>query len=117
MTVPYSTTGYDEWGTDDGYTNVSVRANTSYRFAAASQGENGTFYTWSGSADVTEGQVIGENDSVTTVEMQRSEIDIEGQPNESGNETTGGNGDSAAGGGDEATGNETAGSLVPQADG
>ncbi|PSQ36533.1 oligosaccharyl transferase, archaeosortase A system-associated [Halobacteriales archaeon QS_9_70_65] len=40
MTVPYSTTGYDEYGTEAGYTNVSVR------------------------------QVVGENDTASGVELE-----------------------------------------------
>ena len=67
MTVPYSTTGYDAWGTEEGYTDVSVRAEGPYEFSVpvnprASVPLNGT-------ADVTEGQVIGENDSATTVDL------------------------------------------------
>ncbi len=61
MTVPYSTTGYDEFGTEDGYTNPNVRANGSYQFVA----DTGAL----GQADVTEAQVIGEDDSPTTVEL------------------------------------------------
>jgi len=67
MTVPYSTTGYDAWGTDEGYTDVSVRAQGPYEFeipvnVQASVPLNGT-------ATVTEGQVIGENESATTVDL------------------------------------------------
>jgi hypothetical protein len=37
MTVPYSTTGYENFGPENGYTNVSVRASSQYRFAASQQ--------------------------------------------------------------------------------
>jgi dolichyl-diphosphooligosaccharide--protein glycosyltransferase len=33
MTLPYSTRGYDAWGTKEGYTNVSVRATGPYEFS------------------------------------------------------------------------------------
>jgi dolichyl-diphosphooligosaccharide--protein glycosyltransferase len=88
MTVPYSTTGYDAWGTEEGYTNVSVRAQGPYEFSVpvsprASIPLNGT-------ADVTEGQVIGENDSATTVNLTVPE-DNQTQTNDTGtNETTDG---------------------------
>jgi dolichyl-diphosphooligosaccharide--protein glycosyltransferase len=65
-TVPYSTTGYDEYGTEAGYTNTSIRATTEYRFVAVP--ENGTDI-FVGQADVTEGQVLGENDTAVQVEM------------------------------------------------
>jgi dolichyl-diphosphooligosaccharide--protein glycosyltransferase len=66
-TVPYSTTGYDEYGTEAGYTNTSIRATTEYRFVAIP--ENGTDI-FVGQANVTEGQVLGENDTAVQVEMQ-----------------------------------------------
>lgn len=69
MTLPYSTTGYDEYGPENGYTNVSVRSTGSYTF---STNANGSY--WSGSANVTEGQVNGANDTATQVSM--SELDL-----------------------------------------
>jgi dolichyl-diphosphooligosaccharide--protein glycosyltransferase len=36
MTLPYSTRGYEDWGTKEGYTNVSVRATGPYRFTVDS---------------------------------------------------------------------------------
>jgi dolichyl-diphosphooligosaccharide--protein glycosyltransferase len=69
MTVPYSTTGYDEWGTDEGYTNVSVRSETQYQFSAVGA-NNGTQTSFIGTTNVTEGQVIGEDDSAATVDLE-----------------------------------------------
>lgn len=66
MTVPYSTTEYDQYGPEDGHTNVSVRANTNYRFVTQT---NDT--TWLGTAGVTEGQVLGEDDTAVEVEMEQ----------------------------------------------
>jgi dolichyl-diphosphooligosaccharide--protein glycosyltransferase len=66
MRVPYSTTGYDEWGTGEGYTNVSVRATGPYEFTYT----RGLFPIRANqTANVTEGQVIGENETATTVEL------------------------------------------------
>ena len=43
MTVPYSTTGYEQWGTAEGYTDVNVRATGPYTFTAGER--NGTAAT------------------------------------------------------------------------
>ncbi|WP_276271697.1 oligosaccharyl transferase, archaeosortase A system-associated [Haloarcula litorea] len=69
MTVPYSTTGYDEWGTQEGYTNVSVRAEGQYQFRAIGV-DNGSRVPYAGTTHVTEGQVIGENGTAATVELE-----------------------------------------------
>jgi dolichyl-diphosphooligosaccharide--protein glycosyltransferase len=81
-TVPYSTTGYDQIGVDDGHTNVSARANGSYRISGFG-GENGqTRFT--GSVDVSEEAVVTEDSEPITVEL-------EGQTpgTDSGNESVG----------------------------
>jgi dolichyl-diphosphooligosaccharide--protein glycosyltransferase len=67
MTVPYSTTGYDEYGPENGYTNVSVRATGPYEFTVP-LGNAGI--PLDGTAQVTEGQVIGENETASTVDLQ-----------------------------------------------
>ena len=59
-TVPYATEGYDEWGVEEGYTETNVRANGNYTIQSASSAA--TF-------DVSEGQVIGEDDSVVEVSL------------------------------------------------
>ncbi|PSP95637.1 oligosaccharyl transferase, archaeosortase A system-associated [Halobacteriales archaeon QS_4_62_28] len=87
MTVPYSTTGYDEYGPDNGHTNVSVRANSSYQFAASSF-DNGTITQWTGSTEVHEAAVIGDDDEPIQVELNSTEIDVQEQGNET-NETSG----------------------------
>ncbi|MFB6073625.1 MAG: oligosaccharyl transferase, archaeosortase A system-associated [Haloarculaceae archaeon] len=87
MTVPYSTTGYDNWGPENGYTNVSVRARGPYTLRAASQ-QNRTIYRWNATVDVPEGNVIGQGDGPITVHMQRHEYASFG--NATGN-ATGGN--------------------------
>ncbi|AQL41267.1 hypothetical protein BV210_00425 [Halorientalis sp. IM1011] len=93
MTVPYSTTGYDNWGTEEGYTDVAVEAAGPYEISTniyqnLSSGEG---YLYNTTAHVSEGKVIGEDDSPVQVELTRTEIAPPQQPegNEStGNETT-----------------------------
>ena len=75
FTLPYSTAGYEQYGTDEGYTNVSVRAAGPYEFTTPTQQENLTTYYYNATADVTEGQVVGENESATTVELERTVLD------------------------------------------
>lgn len=89
MTVPYSTTGYEEWGPEQGHTNVSVRANGGYQFRAVDQAENGTVYAWNATVDVPEERVIGADDSPVSVEMDRSVFYDPDQQNGSANETDG----------------------------
>jgi oligosaccharyl transferase (archaeosortase A-associated) len=73
MTVPYSSTGYDELGTEDGYTDVAVQATGPYRVGTSIQSnETGALYRFSASANVTEAQVVGEDSSATTVELERT---------------------------------------------
>lgn len=86
MTVPYSSTGYKKYGPEDGYTNTSVRATGKYQFIAytTSQENNSTSYTvWQGRTAVTEGQVIGENDSPATVTLTEQDVNIEQSSSES----------------------------------
>jgi len=99
MTLPYSTTGYDEYGPSEGYTNVSVRAVGNYTFTAGQIAPGYPAYVATG--DVTEGQVIGENDSATTVELE-SLIQTD-------NATAGG----SSGDDTSSDGNSTSGSLAP----
>ncbi|EJN61249.1 oligosaccharyl transferase, archaeosortase A system-associated [Halogranum rubrum] len=87
MTVPYSTTGYDEFGPDNGHTNVSVRANSSYSFSTGlTAADNGSIVAYSGSADVTEAQVLGEDDAAAQVQLEEQVLGNQNQ-NETANET------------------------------
>ncbi|MFC7250508.1 oligosaccharyl transferase, archaeosortase A system-associated [Halomicroarcula sp. GCM10025324] len=105
MTVPYSTTGYDEWGTDAGYTNVSVRAETSYQLTATGE-QAGTLLPFAATTNVTEGQVIGENESAATVTLEPA---FEIQTNDTAESENGSTDDATAGDGDGTTTNETSG--------
>jgi dolichyl-diphosphooligosaccharide--protein glycosyltransferase len=90
MVVPYSTTGYDEYGVEAGYTDVDVRANGSYQFLAVQDGG----VAWTGETEVTEGQVLGEDDSPATVELEQAEGaqggDQENSTDDGTDSTTGG---------------------------
>ena len=66
-TVPYSTVGYDEWGPDEGYTNVSARATGPYEIQVDPEGSESRF---EGEVDVTEAQVIGEDDQPAEAELE-----------------------------------------------
>jgi len=99
LTVPYSTTGYDNWGPEDGYTDVEVRADTAYQVRTEPiTNESGYQWRYTGTVNVTEGQVIGEDDSPATVTLERgnatlpaSEINtISVNQTDGGNETTDG---------------------------
>ena len=85
MTVPYSTTGYEDWGTDEGYTNVSVRAEGPYEFSIPAGTRR--LIPLNGTAEVTEGQVVGENESATTVDLTIP-TNTDTSRNETTNDTT-----------------------------
>ncbi|WP_136689660.1 oligosaccharyl transferase, archaeosortase A system-associated [Halorhabdus amylolytica] len=112
MTLPYSTEGYENWGPENGYTNVSVRATGPYQFTVGgSFNETGYLIQYTGQANVTEAQVIGEDESPVTVELQRQQLgQIGGDEGEDGGET--GDGDGSTDG----SGNSTDGSESLPAD-
>ncbi|MFC4450289.1 oligosaccharyl transferase, archaeosortase A system-associated [Halorussus aquaticus] len=89
MTLPYSSTGYDNWGPENGYTNVSVRATGPYQFFTSRSIEDGNLTFSNASAEVTEAQVIGESDENVTVELTKESVSL--QQNQSGNQTASGN--------------------------
>ncbi|WP_458208980.1 oligosaccharyl transferase, archaeosortase A system-associated [Haladaptatus sp. NG-SE-30] len=109
MTLPYSTTGYEKWGTEKGYTNVSVRAVGPYEFRTPMKaGENG-FTFKNGTAQVTEGQVIGENDEPVTVSVNQQQTIEAGGANNSTNSTNGSAPGNQTGGNSTADNGSTAG--------
>ena len=105
-TVPYSTTGYDEWGPEEGYTNVSTRANGSYTVQTGRGFDTNTseLVSYSAQFNVTEGQVIGEEDPTVEVELeeQRTEFNIGGGGGGNGN--NGGDNSDGGDGGDGGSG-------------
>jgi len=98
-TVPYATQGYDEWGPEEGYTNVSARANGSYSITSGFQvNESGYRIRYVGSVNVTEGQVIGEDTSPATVTLSEQVIPpLEAEPGEGENGEDGSSGDGGSG--------------------
>ncbi|WP_049986254.1 oligosaccharyl transferase, archaeosortase A system-associated [Halobellus rufus] len=77
MTLPYSTTGYDEYGPDEGYTNVSVRATGPYTISAPGEFENGSIVTYQSNLSVSEGDVNGAEDGNLSVELERTEQELQ----------------------------------------
>jgi dolichyl-diphosphooligosaccharide--protein glycosyltransferase len=97
MTVPYSTEGYDEYGPENGYTNVSVRATGNYSIVGSQRvSADGDVVASVGQFDVGEGQVNGDNPEAVTVELSErtllngdsgdgaNTIDDEASPDDSG---------------------------------
>jgi len=87
-TVPYATTGYDELGPEEGYTNSSIRATGPYQFGRTRTIQFGnsvqrTFVPFNGTVDVPEPKVLGatEDRSVT--------VDLNYEPPSDGNGTNG----------------------------
>ncbi|KKF40019.1 oligosaccharyl transferase STT3 subunit [Halorubrum saccharovorum] len=74
LTVPYSTTGYDEFGPENGYTNTSVRATGPYQLSTGLSIDNGTASALTGTVNVTEAQVVGADDAAATVELEETTL-------------------------------------------
>jgi dolichyl-diphosphooligosaccharide--protein glycosyltransferase len=119
MTLPYSTTGYGEYGTEAGYTNVSVRAETAYQFNVGPvTDENLVTSVWSDTANVSEGQVLGEVDRPVEVELEEQVVSRPGGNGTDSNASS----SLVRGTGADATGSlgpstAPAGALVPPTDG
>lgn len=93
-TVPYSTTGYDELGVEEGYTDVSAQANSSYTIQVPGiVQEDGEFVQYGTTADVTEQQVVGEDDTPVQVELEREVFEIDDGEEENGDAETNGDGE------------------------
>ncbi|MFB6234045.1 MAG: oligosaccharyl transferase, archaeosortase A system-associated [Halopenitus sp.] len=76
--VPYSTTGYDKYGPENGYTNVSVRAASSYRiFDSGTVKADGTVIQNRTTVEVPEGKVNGDVDKPVVVELERTVMGTE----------------------------------------
>ncbi|AUV81826.1 dolichyl-diphosphooligosaccharide--protein glycosyltransferase [Salinigranum rubrum] len=102
MTLPYSTTGYDQYGPENGYTNVSVRAMGPYNISTG-----GTLVEINGSAgveeyrttaDVSEGRVNGDQSGPieVTLERQTSELTFSDTDSEDAPTDASASGDSAS---------------------
>jgi dolichyl-diphosphooligosaccharide--protein glycosyltransferase len=95
MVLPYSTTGYEDWGPDQGYTNVSVRGEGPYTFSTPLQVQNNTLTRQRATKHVREGNVIGENESAVTVSLTNESFDV-GTETQSGSDGSGSGGDDTA---------------------
>ena len=90
MTVPYSTTGYDEYGPENGYTDVNVRATGAYNVSTGlTQNESGAVVQYGAQFDVSEGQVNGAEDGGVTVELESATLQ-QAPTDDSGTETQNG---------------------------
>jgi oligosaccharyl transferase (archaeosortase A-associated) len=89
MTVPYSTEGYDEFGPENGRTNVSVRATGPYQFSTPTTTNESLVTTrHTATANVTEAQVIGRDDSAVQVTMEEQVLsEPEGRTDSGTNDT------------------------------
>jgi dolichyl-diphosphooligosaccharide--protein glycosyltransferase len=78
MTLPYSTTGYDEYGPENGYTNVSVRATTDHYVIQGPQSFNGSHIVrYSSNLTVPEGAVNGAEDGRIEMELGRESRELD----------------------------------------
>ncbi|KZN24114.1 dolichyl-diphosphooligosaccharide--protein glycosyltransferase [Haladaptatus sp. R4] len=110
MTLPYSTTGYDKWGTDEGYTNTSVRATGPYEFSTPKTLGDGGVTFKNATAQVSEGKVIGEDNSPVTVSVTNQQtVPVEGANNSSSNNSSAGSAPNNATGGNSSAGNGSVG--------
>ncbi|WP_128905680.1 oligosaccharyl transferase, archaeosortase A system-associated [Halorubrum amylolyticum] len=112
LTVPYSTTGYDEFGPENGYTNTSVRATGPYQLSTGLSIDNGTATALTGEVNVTEAQVVGADDATATVELE--ETTLGGGDGEDGND--GGTGEDGGAGDDGTDGDANATESVTASD-
>jgi oligosaccharyl transferase (archaeosortase A-associated) len=76
MTLPYSTTGYEQWGTEDGATNVSVQATGPYTFRTPVTSTGDSASRWNATAEISEGAVIGRTNETVSVDLQRESVSL-----------------------------------------
>ena len=72
MTLPYATTGYDEYGPSNGYTNVSVRATGPYTLQTPLLNDNGTLAQYQTQVQIDEGRVNGDVEEPRNVTLERT---------------------------------------------
>jgi len=72
MTLPYATTGYDEYGPSNGYTNVSVRATGPYVIESALAVQNGSIIQYRSEVQIREGRVNGDVTGERQVTLNRT---------------------------------------------
>jgi oligosaccharyl transferase (archaeosortase A-associated) len=72
MTLPYATTGYDEYGPENGYTNASVRATGPYVIESSLAAENGSLVQYRSTVEIQEGRVNGDIEGAREVSLERT---------------------------------------------
>ncbi|MFB6137292.1 MAG: oligosaccharyl transferase, archaeosortase A system-associated [Halobacteriaceae archaeon] len=77
MTLPYSTTDYDEVTAAEGYTEPSVRATGPYTLSTITVG-NGTLLRWHSTLNVSETAVVSPDSEPITVTMESTNLSIGG---------------------------------------
>ncbi|AUX10233.1 dolichyl-diphosphooligosaccharide--protein glycosyltransferase [Halalkaliarchaeum desulfuricum] len=81
--VPYSTIGYDEYGPENGYTNVSVRATGEYVVMEEGiEEQDGELVQFVDTTDVHEGQVVGDDPEPVSVTLEPEALDLGQAPDE-----------------------------------
>jgi len=70
MTLPYSTTDYDEYGPSNGYTNVSVRAAGPYTIESTVAVQNESLVQYRSQVNVSEGRVNGDIEGEKRVTLE-----------------------------------------------
>jgi oligosaccharyl transferase (archaeosortase A-associated) len=89
MTLPYATTGYEEYGPENGYTNVSVRAAGPYVIESSLANDNGSLVQYRSEIQIEEGRVNGDvsGEREVTLEETNPLEDISLGGNESDSES------------------------------
>jgi dolichyl-diphosphooligosaccharide--protein glycosyltransferase len=102
LTLPYSTTGYDQFGPQNGYTDVSVKATGPYTISATpSVNESGYVTQYGAKVNISEALVVGADDGPKTVTLTKK---VQAPEGASGNQTGGGANETATGTNETATG-------------
>lgn len=94
MVLPYSTTGYEGFTAENGYTNTTVRGTEAYQFASVVTEEvegNQTVVIYEGTAEVPESFVVGASEGELTVDLEGSPY----TPPSGGNQTASDSSDAA----------------------
>ena len=90
MTLPYASTGYENWGPEEGHTNVSVRATGPYEFTTPTSFDSETMNLTraNATAHVPEAAVIGEDEDPVQLTLEEQVVgSLGGNDDGAGNET------------------------------
>ena len=77
FTLPYSTTGYDEFGPENGYTNVTVQSTGPYQISGEVRTNESAYVLRNGaSLNVSEADVNGAGDGEVSVELSERVLQV-----------------------------------------